>query len=269
MNCYFDTSIYNQILDDPNKDKIVQKIREKQLTTIPSLVNLCEIIMTPDAERKQKLLSIYNEIRDDYYALKPFTVLLRDAMLAIQKGEAEIDVNMAVVEENTERLCRDALEDTGKGFDEYALKAREWLFSEYKSSDLPDAKTFFKISYERRMIPIWRKIIEGAIEGLGIKDLIMSDEFVLQTVTNSKSIWKYFLDTYLLIFHRRAMRSEGHGKKSNPGGADLIQGLYLAWADIFVIKDDKFNFFMKELKELQGYQKEIFTYDEFKEYLIS
>jgi hypothetical protein len=268
MNCYFDTSIYNQILDDPDKDKIVQKIREKHLTAIPSLVNLCEILMTPDAERKRKLLSIYDEIRDDYHALKPFTILLRDAILAIQKGEADIDVNMPVViRKNTERLCRYALKDTGKEFDEYALKAREWLFYEQKSTALPDAKTFFRISYEKRMIPIWKEIIRGASEELGIKDLSVNDDFILQTVTSPKSIWKYYLDTFLLIFHRRAMRSEGYGRKSNPGGVDLIQGLYLAWANIFVIKDNNFYSFMRELKDIQGYQKEIFTYDEFKEYL--
>jgi len=268
VNCYFDTSIYNQILDDTDKHLIVQKIRRKRLTTIPSLVNLCEILKTNDTERKRNLLNIYDEIRDDYHALKPFTILLRDAIVALQNGNMYIEVNMPVViDENTEQLCRDALKDTGKEFDEYALKARKWLFEDKRNTALPDVKTFFDISYKKRMIPFWREFFKGVCNGLGIKELNLNDDLIRQMVTDPKSVWKYYLDTFLLIFHRRAMRIEGYGSESNPGGVDLIQGLYLSWADLFVIRDNNFYFFMKELKDIQGYRKEIFNYDEFKAYV--
>ena len=52
MNCYFDTSIYNQILDDHDKDLVIKKIKRQHITAIPSLVNLCEILQTPDEGRK-------------------------------------------------------------------------------------------------------------------------------------------------------------------------------------------------------------------------
>ncbi len=268
MNCYFDTSIYNQILDDSDKNLVIKKIKTKRITAIPSLVNLCEILQTPDEKRKQSLLSIYHEIRGDYHHLKPFTILLKDAVIAIQEGNIYVEANMPVeINEITEQICKDALKDTGKGFDEQALKARDWLFEVKGVTEPPDAKTFFELSHDERMNPIWIKLFKGACEGLAITELNLNDDLILQIVKDSNSPWKYHLDTHLLIFHRRGMSTERYGRKTNPGGVDLIQGIYLSWADIFVIQDGNFYDFMKELKSVGGYKKEIFTYGEFKEYL--
>lgn len=137
MNCYFDTSIYNQILDDPDKDLVIQRIKKKHITVIPSIVNLCEILQTPDDKRKQELLNIYHQIRNNYHALKPFTTLLRDAVNAIQKGNNYVEVNMPVaINSETELLCKEALEDKGVEFNRYALDARKWL-DEEGVTDLP------------------------------------------------------------------------------------------------------------------------------------
>jgi len=102
---------------------------------------------------------------------------------------------------------------------------------------------------------------------LGIQEMKLDKDTILRIVKDPNSPWKYHLDTNLLIFHRRAIRTEGHGRRSNPGGADLEQGIYLSWADIYVIRDGKFFDFMNELKEVLGYSKEILNYEEFKIYL--
>jgi hypothetical protein len=268
MNCYFDTSIYNNTLDSSDKDLIIQKIKDKQITAIPSLVNLCELLQTKDKNRKKKLLCVYHEIRNEYHVLKPYTILLRDATEALQEGNLYVEVNMPVaIDEEIEQLCKDALKDVGKEFDDYALKARKWIFEDKGISTPPDVTTFFKNSHEERMAPIWIDLFKGACDGMGIKDLNLNDDLIMQFITDPNSFWKYFLDAKLLIFHRRAMRTEGYSEKSNPGGADLEQIIYLGWADIFVIQDNNFYNFMKELKDINSYPKEIFTFNEFKEFL--
>lgn len=268
MNCYFDTSVYNRILDDPDKDLLLKNIKKKHITAIPSLVNLCELLQTTGEARKQSLLSIYNEIRDDYHPLKPFTALLRDAVLAVQEGNIDVKANMPVaIDDTTEQLCIDVLKDSGKEFDQYALKARARLFGEQGIKAPPDAKTFFEACHDEKMNSTWINLFTGVCKSLGIEELKLDEGTILKVVKDPNSPWKYYLDTTLLIFHRRAMRTAGHGRKSNPGGADLEQGIYLCWAEIYVIKDGVFYEFVKELKKLLGYSKEIYDYDEFRGFL--
>ena len=268
VNCYFDTSIYNNILDSPDKDLIINKIKKKNITAIPSLVNLCEILQNKDLSRKKSLLGIYHEIRNNYHALKPSTILLRDTIVTLQEGNLYVEMNMPVViNEKTEQDCKEVLKNPGKLFDGYAIKARKWLYKDKKISIPPDVKKFFKISYDEKRIVLWIANFKKACIDMGIKDLKLNDDLIRQFITNPNSFWKYYLDTELLIFYRRAMRTEGYGKKSNPGGADLEQVIYLGWADIFVIQDNNFYNFMKELKDINNYQKEIFTFEEFREHL--
>ena len=106
-----------------NKDKLlvngVDKIKKMNITAIPSLVNLCELVQTRDTNRKQDLLNVYHKIRNEYHALKPYTILLRDATEALQECSIYVELNMLVaIDEETEHLCRDALKDVGKEYDE-------------------------------------------------------------------------------------------------------------------------------------------------------
>lgn len=268
MNCYFDTSIYNNILGSSDKDLVIQKIKDKHITAIPSLVNLCELLQTKDHNRKKKLLSVYHEVRDEFHALKPFTILLSDSTEALRQGNLYVEVNIPIaINEKTEQLCKEALKEAGKEFDAYALKARKWIFEEKGISTQPDVTTFLMNSHEKRMAPIWIDLFKGACDGMGIKDLNLNDDLIMKFITSPDSFWKYFLDAKLLIFYRRAMRREGYSRKSNPGGADLEQAIYLGWADIFVVQDNNFYNFMKELKDINNYRKEIFTFNEFKRFL--
>jgi hypothetical protein len=238
------------------------------MTAIPSLVNLCELLQTSDEARKQSLLNVYNEIRNDYHPLKPFTTLLKDAVLVVQEGNIDVQANMAVaIDDTTKQLCIEALKDSGKEFDNYALRARDLLFREQRIKPPPDAKTLFEASYAKEMNPVWINLFVGVCRGLGIEELKLDEETILRMVRDPLSPWKYYFDTTLLAFHRRAMRTEGYGRKSNPGGADLEQGIYLCWAEIYVIKDGVFYEFIKELKKLLGYSKEIYDYEEFRGFL--
>lgn len=275
MNCYFDTSIYNKILDDPQKDLIIEGINKRKMTTIPSAVNLCEILSTRDKKRKRSLLNVYHKIRNEYFALKPFTELLRDATLAIQENKDEIEVNYHIeIDKDTEDLCRQITSSAGKEFEKYILGARKFIekISNKENTDeessnkikIPDATTFFKISYADNMYEFWIHLFIEAFKGLGIHELKLEGNKIISIINSNYTPWKYYLDSCLLIFYRRAFLSSGYGRKSNPGGSDLEQCIYLFWANIFVIQDGNFYDFLKELDGLRGYNKKIFTYDEFK-----
>ncbi len=244
MNCYFDTSIYNKVLDDPKKDLIIREINKREMTTIPSAVNLCEILSTSDKERKRNLINIYHKIRNEYHALKPFTDLLRDATLAIQENKDEIEVNYPIkIDKDTEDLCRQITSSEGKEFEKYILGARKFLkeISNKENSNqikIPDAKSFFKICDAESMHKYWIHLFTEACKGLGIQNLTLKEDEIIRLIQSYYAPWRYYLDSSLYFFYKRAFLQTGYGRKRNPGGSDLEQCIYIYWADIFVIQDN-------------------------------
>ncbi len=268
MNCYFDTSTYNLVSDDSKKDLIIKEINKRGMTIIPSVVNLCEILSTRNEERRKELLNVYEEIRNDYHALKPFTILLKDATLAMQEEKDEIEVNRPIeIDKDTGEICREAKSSAGKEFYKYNLGAREFIKKKSDEIKIPDAKSFFEVSDAERMHPFWIQTFIEMCKGLGIQEIKLSEDKILAIIQSHDTPWKYYLDSTLYIFYRVAFLASGHGRKSNPGGFDLEQCIYLCWADIFVLRDSSFYNFLKELSKLRTYNKKIFTYDEFRDYL--
>ena len=95
-NVYLDTSIYNRLFDDPEKERILRFIRKKNLNVIPSVVNLCELLMTSVPNRKTELIGIYQEIRNDFHPLKPFTWLLKDSVESVEKDLKDWEINYPI-----------------------------------------------------------------------------------------------------------------------------------------------------------------------------
>jgi len=268
VNLYFDTSIYNQILDDPNKDIIINKINQRKMTAIPSIVNLCEILLTSDKKRKKKLLALYDEIRNNFFPLKAPPDLLRDAISALNRNKKEIQVNYPIkVDKETEDICKKLKNTVGLELDKYIKGAR--IFVEKNSDKIKrdNPKSFFdSVDDEKIILRFWINFIKDVCTALNVELKFKTDEIV-NLIKSPYTPWKYFLDSYLYIFYRRGIRPEDYGKRKNPVGFDLEQCIYLYWANIYVIRDSSFYSFLKELNDLRNYNKNIFDYNKFKNFL--
>ena len=171
------------------------------------------------------------------------------------------------IDKNIDKLCKDAKSLAGREFYKYNLGAREFIKKKLDEIKIPNAETFFKIYFSEEKLDLWVKAFIDFCKALGIKELKLSKEIIWRIIHSADTPWKYHFDTVLYIFYRRAFLSTGHGKKSNPGGFDLEQCVYLCWADIFVLRDSAFYNFLSELCKLRKYAKKILNYSEFKSYL--
>ena len=268
MNCYFDTSIYNQISADPKKAIIISEMNRKKMTTIPSIVNLCEILLTSDEKRKKILLDLYDEIRNDFFPLKAAPDLLRDAISALQQNKNEIQVNYPIKNhKEIEEICKELKAIVEIELDTYIKGAREFVEKNSDKIKRDNPKSFFdSIDDERMILQFWINFIKEVCAALNF-DLKLKLDEIVSLIKSPHTPWKYFLDSYLYIFYRRGIRPQDYGKRKNPVGFDLEQCIYLYWADMFVIGDSSFYLFLKELNDLRGYNKKIFNFGEFKNYL--
>jgi len=267
LNCYFDTSIYNQILDDAEKKLFLEKTRKRNLETIPSVINKCEILLNRDEERKRKLLELYEEIRSDYFTAKAPTHLLQDATIAIQQGQCEIEINYPIKEDDElESICKELKKDIGIEIEKAIIGARDYIKRKLDEIKITTPASYFTYLDSKNGIQILVMLFNSLCEPLKI-ELRLNEEDIINIIQSYSTPWKYYLDSHLFFFYRRAVKLENYSKYKNPGYFDLEQCTYLFWAKIFVLEDGSFYEFLKELNVLRGYNKKIFTYDEFKEYL--
>lgn len=266
MYCYFDTSIYNWILKEKNEASILEKIEEKKLNVIPSIINKCEILLTNDKEQKKRLLNLCEKIREDFLYAKAPTHLLEDATNALQEGRGEIEFNYPIVEdEEFVKICRDLKKISGIEIEKSIIKTRGFIKEKIDEIEITDPISYFKY-LDNDGIKVQISLLKSLCLPLKI-ELRLEDDEIIDLIQSYMTPWKYFLDSYLFFYFRRALKLENYGKYKNPGHFDLEQCTYLYWANIFVLEDRRFYDFLKELSTLRGYKTKIFTYNEFKNYL--
>lgn len=264
---YFDTNIYNRLLDDPERDRIVELIKERGLVVVPSVVNLCELLMTSDAVRKEELIRIYDEIRNDFHPLKPFTWLLQESVEAVQQNLGELEIVYPIgVSNATEEICRELMAQKGAGIEPYLQGSRDYIQKIAQRTPLADDVQFFAFvdseNGQGTMLDLFAQICTA----LGIDCNL--DETKRVAIMRSLSLpWKYYLESYAYLFYRRAFPDRSYGKGSNPGSSDLEQCIYLFWPGYFVVEDGIFLGFLKHLGELRSYPTKIMNYTEFNELL--
>jgi len=267
-NIYLDTSIYNCLLDDLDKDLILYAAKEKNLIIIPSAINLCELLMTLDPVRKGNLIQIYNEIRNDFHPLKPFPWLLKESIECVERGVEYLEINYPInVNEGTEKICRDVMKKKGYELDGYVQGARDYIQDVAKRKKLADEEQYFAYlnsnGGEDMSLSLFDQICKGYDPA---PDL--DRETKLSIIRSPILPWKYYLEAHYYFFYRRSFPEEKYGKNRNPGESDLEQCIYLFWASKFVARDVPLLDFLKRLNEIREYDKRIMDYQEFKSFLI-
>ncbi|HOW85618.1 MAG TPA: hypothetical protein P5119_00480 [Candidatus Aminicenantes bacterium] len=266
-NVYFDTSIYNRILDDSERERIIGLIKERGLIVIPSAVNLCELLMTSAANRKAGLIQTYNEIRNDFHPLKPFPWLLQESVEAVQQNMEELEIVYPInINDETENICRELMAQSGGELEPYLQGARDYVQRMAQTTRLVDEVQYFAYldtdSGQRVLLGLFDQLCRAMRLDCGL------DEVRKITLITSLSMpWKYYLESYAYLFYRRAFPDRGYGRGSNPGPSDLDQCIYMFWPGHFVVEDPIFLTFLKRLSEIRTYPVKVMSYAEFRDFL--
>ena len=260
MRCYFDSSIYGYILKDKNKELILKEIKKREIVVVPSVINLYEIVKMPNKRLKQELIKIYDEVRNNYDPLVPDFEILKNWFVARTKRKNKVQINYPIkINSETEELLKIMYSDT-KQKENALRKARNRV---QKRLILNKGNEFFSIFYDEKILSY---LIKELCVALGLSLNITKGEIVILFLEEG-SPWVYYLDSIGYEFYKRAISSKSYGRKTNPGSEDLGQCTYLIWADMFVMEDRYFYYFLKELNNLKKYNKKILNFGEFKVYL--
>jgi len=266
-NVYFDTNIYNCILDDPNKEEVLKHIKRKNLIIIPSAVNLCELLVTAAQDRRIELISIYNEIRNDFHPLKPFNWLLRDSVESVQSGLEEWEINYPIdTDDITKSLCRELAQLNGRRLEPYLRHARGYIQEVAKNEKFHDEFQYFEFIDSEHGDKILLDIFGQICKSLGVICRLNKD-MRLSIIRSPFMPWKYYLESHIYFIYRKLFLNKNYGRKLNPNILDLEQCVYLFWPGKFITEDRIFLEFINRLRSIRYYKVEIMNYSEFKQYL--
>lgn len=262
-NVYFDTSIYNRLLDDRDSGSIINAIKRSALVVIPSVINLCEMLMTADEERRVKLIQLYHDLRDDFFPLKPDVWLLRESVEAVARGAQELGVNYPIeLNDQTKEICSQIKKVAGEGIEEALQAARLYVQKTAETERLATEEQYFKYLDSDNGHIVLRKLFDSFCKALGCQQTL-GDEEGHYLIRSPEMPWKYFLESTAYLFYRRAFPQDGFGRRAIPGQMDLMQCVYLFWPGRFVVQDGPFFDFLKQLGRLRNYEILILDYAEF------
>jgi len=141
---YFDSSAYNCRLDDAKRDQVIEAIKGQRYAIIPSVINLCELLMTGNKARKEILINLYNKLRDDANPLKPPVWLLRDSIKAVQSGLDELEINFPCdITDDIRTLCKNVFEEQSGLMVPYLDEARDRIQSVSVEKQLINEEQYF------------------------------------------------------------------------------------------------------------------------------
>jgi hypothetical protein len=262
-NVYFDTSIYNRLLDDKDSGSIIKAIQRSDFVVIPSIINLCEMLMTTDEERRVKLIRLYHDLRNDFFPLKPDLWLLGESVEAVANGAQELRVNYPIeINDQTKEICSQIKEVAGKSIEEALRAARLYVQKIAKTERLATEEQYFQYLDGVDGQLVLRRLFDSFCKALGCQQAL-GEGAGHYLIRSPEMPWKYFLESSAYLFYRRAFPQKRFGRRANPGQMDLMQCVYLFWPVRFVVHDGPFFDFLKQLVRLRNYEIRILDYAEF------
>lgn len=244
----FDTSAFNALLDDEEREHLVSIITERTSSRITSLA-MIEVVATSDGERRHLLLSLMKRLSNGTRPLAMPNKLLRRAtrgfgktgprmILTVTQEDSAFwylldDPSSATESERLEALnWKDALEHS---FDETHALARVHFQNIFSGnpSDRPRSVAALFRYFKQHDQEIY-KLVARQYRDITGKTLARASlwHFFMRVPD-----WPLFLAAWGHEMFARAISETNYGRRGRPGNLDLWAGGYLPYCDVFVTND--------------------------------
>lgn len=273
----FDTSAWNHVLDDPERDMILEKLRS--VAIVPTALAIAEIGATEDPERRLALLRLIKNVGCDHRPLATPNQLIiaacqgyarRDRALTLNAGN---DAEGAWIALNKPELVSDAAQRMALEF----KRERENLLGQFTQGLRQELNVVFEngVKRPRSMAALIRHYsqnddflyeVVNPIYERAVGQPLGRDE--LWRLLNSLPHWRMFLMSYACAIYQRAVKQEGFGRRNNPGYLDLWSATYLPCCEVFVTGDKRQRRALKILNRGTARPASIRSYCEWREAVL-
>ena len=269
-----DTSAWNHLLDDPDRELILEKL--SSVAIVPTALAIAEIGATEDPNRRLALLRLIKNVgRDNRPLGTPNQLIIaacqgyarRDRALTLNAGN---DAEGAWIALNKPELVDDAAQRMSLEFN----KERENVLGQFTQGLREKLKAVFEngVKRPRSMGALIRhcaqnddflyEVVNPIYERAVGESLVRAE---LWSLLNSLPHWRMFLMGYACAIYQRAVKRHHFGRRNNPGHLDLWSATYLPSCDVFVTGDKRQRRALKILNRGNGRPASIKSYREWRE----
>lgn len=234
---YFDTSAWDRLAKDCNRDQVIRSIQRKKFRVLASVISVGEVLRTPDLKQRQLTCSTMCALHGDGPVLDHPLALARAAAQAVLKGDGDF----LLPESGPARSLRVCMSDPT------APPTREitgWLsnmngnvesFIEEIKPDERDALT----NYLSPEVLEREDFVRLLSQFPPVKELALTVPQI-HTACQKSDIWKALRATLACMIQLSTTHAPKNKKgKKRPGGADLWQAVYLGVVELFAASDQR------------------------------
>ncbi len=271
-----DTSAWNHLLDDPDRDLMLEKLRS--VAIVPTALAIAEIGATEGPERRLALLRLVKNVGRDIRPLATPNQLIiaacqgyarRDRALTLNSGN---DAEGAWIALNNPELVDGAAQRMAVGFN----NERENVLGGVTQGLRDKLKAVFEsgVKRPRSMGALIRHYAQNddflyeavnPIYERAVGRPLVRDE--LRPLLGSVPHWRMFLMGYACAIYQRSVKQQGFGRR-NPGHLDLWSATYLPSCDVFVTGDKRQRRALKILNGGSARPASIMSYGEWREVVL-
>ena len=280
MRIYFDTSAINALCNDLYTTQIKIKQFAQANSVYISCINITEIGVTPDQERRDQLLNLMKLLANQCRPLVFPSDLLRISLFAFIDGVGSMDASVGNDQERfwviLNRLDQMDEKDVIE-LSQYKQQEETW-YNELHSSRpiLQKVREIEGDPYETGVQLIkyffehedWlEETFNEEIKALGCSGKPGSD---VKSIFSSLETWIFFYGALIHGIYDRGIKIRGYSSRKNPGGLDTKQAIYLACCDLFVTNDRaQFNL-IRAVNQFGNTCRNVILYDQFyTQFLVS
>ena len=268
---YLDTNVYNAILDHPEKDLIIGKLRQASFAVIVSPWNVEEFAHEQNSKRRNALCSLALEVCNDQIFITSKKLMRKEVELAGNGQSIDIESMLkrvtiinnplvlilegSIIEQAPQRLFEQAKNEK-RSFKQTMKKNKGLVVDKWRPyKDLPFEKfqkSALKNKEGKQMIAdVMVDLVEHSLPDKAIEDLGL-----MPGLSNYIKYW------WGLIYYHVIQ----DGKPKWGDNVDLHHSVYVGYSDIFVTNDRDF----RDLAQIVAESAECLSLDDFfREYIYA
>jgi hypothetical protein len=272
-----DTSAWNALYNDSDRDAIVKKLRST--TIVPTSVAITELAAIENSEKRIAILQFMKTLGKNNRPLATPNQLIimacqgysrRDGSVTINAGDDALGGWIALkqpgrVNASAQRIALVANRD------------REGVLRTFNESLRTNLQPLFVNGVERprsmaALIRHYAKnddFLYGVVNPIyerAVGRALPPEE--LWPLLNSMHYWRMFLAGYVCAIYQRAVKREGYGYGNKPGHLDLWSAAYLPLCEVFVTHDKPQRRALKILNVISGRRARVISYGEWRDTLL-